>query len=121
MSPQTYKVVKTHAREISVWIILSRLIHARAPHIGGMNGDVQSYLSILTFNDREQLEDFHSIIHRLQKKIILPAEIIYTKRLLFQYMKSLTKRNKIKAYIAPKVKDLVTFPYNYGKSDIYTG
>ena len=31
------------------------------PHIGGINGDVQSNLSTLAFKNREQLEDFHSI------------------------------------------------------------
>ena len=31
MAPQTYKVVNTHAHEISGWKILSRLLHACAP------------------------------------------------------------------------------------------
>ena len=40
--PQAYKVVTTHAHEIPGWKILSRRIHARTPHIGGINGDFQS-------------------------------------------------------------------------------
>ena len=67
MSPQAYKVVSTHSHEISLWTILSRLIHSRAPHLGGMNGDVQSDLATLAFNNGEQLEYFHSSI--LSKKL----------------------------------------------------
>ena len=51
MAPQAYKVVSTHAHEISGWKILSRLLHSRDPHIGGMKGDVQSDLATLTFNN----------------------------------------------------------------------
>ena len=65
MAPQAYKVVNTHAHEISGWEILSRLLHVRAPHIGGMTGDVQSDLATMEFNNIEQLESFHSIIIRL--------------------------------------------------------
>ena len=67
MSPQDYKVVNTHAREISGWKILFGIIHAHAPHLGGINGDVNYDLATLAFNNREQLEYFHRIIIRLQK------------------------------------------------------
>ena len=67
MAPQAYKVVSTHAHEISVWTIISRLLHSRAPHLIGMNGDVQSDLSTLAFRNGEQLEDFHIRILRLQQ------------------------------------------------------
>ena len=66
MAPQAYKVVSTHAHEISVWTILSRLIHSRAPHLGGMNGDVKYDLATLAFKNGEQLEDSHISILRPQ-------------------------------------------------------
>ena len=53
MLPQAYKVVSTHAHEISGWNILYRLIHSRAPNLGGMNGDVQYDLATLAFNNGE--------------------------------------------------------------------
>ena len=58
VEPQAYKVVITHAYEISGWKIISTLIHSRAPHLGGMNGDFQSDLATLAFNNGEQLEKF---------------------------------------------------------------
>ena len=67
MAPQAYKFISTHAHEISGWIILSRLIHLRAPHLGGLNVGVQSYLATLAFNNGEQIEGFHSRIFRLQQ------------------------------------------------------
>ena len=71
MAPQAYKVVSTHAHEISGYNILSRLLHSRASYLGVMNGDVQSDLAILVFKNGEQLEDLHSRILRLQKEIML--------------------------------------------------
>ena len=65
MAPQAYKIVSTHAHETSGWIILSRLLNSRAPHLGGMNGDVQYDLATLDFKNGEQLEDFHGRITRL--------------------------------------------------------
>ena len=65
MAPQSYKIVRIHAHEISGWKILSRLLHSCAPHFGGMNGDVQSDLATLEFKNGEELEDFHSRIIRL--------------------------------------------------------
>ena len=36
-------------------------------------------------------------------------------------MKALTKSDKLKAFIAPKMKNLITFIYKNGKSDVYDG
>ena len=77
MEPQDCKIFSTHAHEISGWIILSRLLHSRAPHLGVMNGDVQSDLATLAFRNGEQLEDFHSRILRLQQEIMLSGESCY--------------------------------------------
>ena len=71
MARQAYKVVSTYAHDISGWTIISILIHSRAPHLGGMNGDVQSDLANMTFKNGEQLEDFHGKISRLQQEIML--------------------------------------------------
>ena len=95
MAPQAYKIVRTHAHETSGWIILSRLLNSRAPHLGGMNGDIQSDLATLAFSNGEQLEYFHSRILRLQQEIILSGEIVSPTRLLLQYMKALTKIEKL--------------------------
>ena len=84
MAPQAYKVVSTHAHDISGWTILSRLLHSRAPHLGGMNGDVKSDLATLAFRNGEQLEYFHSRILRLQQEIMLSGEIVSPTRLIFQ-------------------------------------
>ena len=51
MEPQAYKVVITNTHEILGWKILSRLIHLSAPHIVGMNCDVQSDLANLVLNN----------------------------------------------------------------------
>ena len=85
MAPESYKVVNTHDHEISVWTILSRLIHSRAPNLGGMNSYVQSDLANLAFNNGEQLEYVCGIIIRIQQEIILCEETISPTRLLFQY------------------------------------
>ena len=60
MAPQYYKVFITHAHDISGWTILSRILHSRSPHLGGMNYDVQYDLTTLALENGEQLEDFHS-------------------------------------------------------------
>ena len=75
MSPQAYKIVSTRAHEISGWNILSRLLHSSAPHLVGINSDVQSDPATLSFRNGEQLEDFH---------IILSGEIVSPTRLLIQ-------------------------------------
>ena len=66
MAPQAYKVIITHANEISGYKILSILLHSCSPHLGGMNVDVQSDLATLAFNNGEQIETI-----RLQQEIIL--------------------------------------------------
>ena len=121
MEPQAYKIVSTRAREISVCSLLSRLIHSRAPFLGGMNGDVNSDLSTLAFNNGEQLEYFHSIIIRLQQEIIFSGETVSPTRLLFWYIKALSKSDKLKSFIAPNMTYLIIFLDNNGKSDVYTG
>ena len=109
MSPQAYKIVSTHAHEISGWTILSRLLHSRSPNLGGMKGDIQSDLATLAFSNGEQLEYFHSRILRLQQEIMLSGEILSPTRIIFQYMKTLTKSDKPKSFILPKMTDLITF------------
>ena len=121
MAPQAYKVVSTHAYEISGCTILSRLLHSRAPHIGEMNGDVQSDIASLAFRNGEQLEDFHSRILRLQHEIMLSGVIVSLTRLIFKYIKALTKSEKLKAFIAPNMTDLITLIDKNGKSTVYEG
>ena len=91
MAPQAYKVVSTHANEILEYTILSRLLHSHDTHLGYMNGDVQSDLATLASNSGEKFEYFHSIIIRLQPKIILSGETVSPTRLLFQYTKAFLK------------------------------
>ena len=79
MEPLSYKFVNTHAHEISVWIILSRILHESAPRIGGMNGDDQSNLSTPPFKNGVQLEDFCSIIIRIKQEINLYGETVSPK------------------------------------------
>ena len=83
MATQAYKVFSTCANDIPGWTILSRLLHSRAPHLGGINGDVQSDLATLAFKNGEQLEDFHIRILRLQQEIVLSREIVSPNRILF--------------------------------------
>ena len=86
-----------------------------------MNGDVQSDLSTPAFKNREQLEYFHSTILILQQEIILSGETVSPKRLIFQYMKALSKSDKMEAFIVPKMTDLIKFLDNNGKYAVYTG
>ena len=69
ISPQAYKVVSTDAHEISGWTIISRLLHSRATHLGGMNGDVKYYLSRLEFKNGENLKIFMALFSDLNKKL----------------------------------------------------
>ena len=52
---------------------------------------------------------------------MLSGEIVSPTRLLFQYMKALTKSEKLRAFIAPNMTDIITFLDNNGKSAVYTG
>ena len=99
MAPQAYKIVSTHAHEISGWTVLSRLLHSCAPHLGVMNGDVQSDLATLAFRNGEQFEDFHSRILRLQQEIMLSGETVSPTIILIHYMKALAKSEKLKALL----------------------
>ena len=87
MENQSYKVVSTHYHEISGWKILSRLLHSSSPNIGGMNGDVQSDLATLTFNNGEQLEYFHSRIFGIQQEMNPSGENVSPTLIIFQYTK----------------------------------
>ena len=86
-----------------------------------MNGDVQSDLANLAFKNGKQLEDFHGRIIRLQQKIMLSGENVSPTRLLFLYTKELSKSDKLRDFIAPKMTDLITFLENNGKYAVYTG
>ena len=86
-----------------------------------MNGDFQYDLATLAFKNGEQLEDYHSKVIRLQQEIILSEEIVSPTRLLFQYIKSLSKINKLRYFIVPKMTNLITCLYNNCKSAVYTG
>ena len=82
MAPQAYNFVIAHAHEISGWKFLSRIIHSRAPNIGGVNGDVQSDLATLAFKNEEQLEYFYSIILIIQQEINLSRETVSPTRII---------------------------------------
>ena len=50
---------------------------------------------------------------------MLSVEIVSHTRLLFQYMNSLTKSEKLRAFIAPKMTDIINFFDKNGKSTVY--
>ena len=52
---------------------------------------------------------------------MLSGYIFSPTRILFQYMKAFSTSGKLRSFIAPNMKDLVTFLYNNGKSDVYIG
>ena len=109
MVPQSYKVVNTHSHEISGRNILSRLLHARTPHLGGNNSGFRSDLAALPLNNGEKVYDLHSRIIILQQEIILSGENFPPARLLFQYIKEFSKSNKLKEFIVLKMTDIITF------------
>ena len=86
-----------------------------------MNGDVKSYLSTLVFKNGDHLGYFHIRILILQQEIILSGETVSLTRLLFQYMKELSNSDKIKAFIAPNMTDIIAVLYNNRKLAVYTG
>ena len=53
MAHQAYKVASTRGHYISGYTILSRLLHSRAPHLGGINGGVKYDLVTLAFRNGE--------------------------------------------------------------------
>ena len=87
-------------------------------HLSGIHFDVHSGLSTLAFKNGEQLEYFYIRIIILQQEIILSGENVSSTRLLFQYMKSLSKSDKLKALIAPNIKDPITLLEIKGKSAV---
>ena len=109
MTPHSYKIVSTHAHEISGWTILFILLHSCAPNIVDMDNYVQSNLASMSFKNGEKLEDFHNRILRLQQEIILSGENKSPKRLIFLYMKEFSKKNKLKSLLEPNMIDLITF------------
>ena len=68
METQDYKIVNTHAHEISWWEILSRLIHLHAPNFVGMNGNVQSDLTTPEFKIEKNLNIFISELSDFNRK-----------------------------------------------------
>ena len=86
-----------------------------------MDGGVKYDLSTLEFKNREKLEDFHGRILILQQKIMFYGETVFHIKLLFRYMKSLPKSERIKAFIAPKMIYLITLPDKKVKYEVYTG
>ena len=51
----------------------------------------------------------------------LSGETVSPTRLLFRYIKALSNRYKLKAFIAPKMTDIIILPENNKKWSIYTG
>ena len=98
---------------------LSILLHARAPFIGGMDGDVKSDLATLSFKNREKLEDFYSRILRIQQKTNLSVETVSPTIFIFHCIKVLSKNDKIKSFLFIKMTDLTTFLEKNGKLSIY--
>ena len=86
-----------------------------------MNGDVQFNLVTLEFKNRERLEYFHSIILIIWQEINLSGETVSVTRLIFPSIKALSKSNKLKAIIVPKMIDIIKFLDNNIKFDFYTG
>ena len=121
MANQAYKVFIIHAHEISGWKILPRLLHWCSPHLGGMDGDVQSDIATLAFKNWEQLEDFHIKTLRLHQEIIISVETVSPTRLLLQYTKEFPTSDKLKSSISPKMTYLLTFLDNNTKSAVQTG
>ena len=52
---------------------------------------------------------------------MISGYIVSPTRLILKYMKALSKSDKLRYFIAPKMKDLTKFFDNNGKSAVYTG
>ena len=52
---------------------------------------------------------------------MLYREIFSPTRIIFQYSKALSKSDKLRSFIEPKMTDLITFLDNNGKYAVYTG
>ena len=99
--------------------IISRLLHEHTPNLGGMNGDVQSDLATLAFNNGEEPEYFHIRIIRLQKEINHSGENLYPTRLLYSTKRNITNRDKIKAFVVPKMIDTIKLLDNNKQGNIH--
>ena len=69
MSPRAYKVISTHEHEFSGWKNLSIILHSNFPHLGDMNGDVQSDLATLALNNGEQPKYFIPELSYFNRKL----------------------------------------------------
>ena len=69
MAPQAYIFISTPSQEVLEWKILSRLLFARAPHLGVMNGGAQCYLDTWSFGKEEHKEDLRDRILRLKQEL----------------------------------------------------
>ena len=85
-----------------------------------MNDNVQYDLYTLALKNGEQLEGFHGRVLRLQQEIMISGENLSPTRLLFQYMKALSKSDKLRALIAHEMTYLITLLDNNVKSAVYT-
>ena len=74
-----------------------------------MNGDVWSDLATLDFKNEKKLEEFHSIIIRIQQEIMLSGEFFSPTRHIFQYTKSFSNSDKLRSFVATKMTYLITF------------
>ena len=70
---------------------------------------------------KKKIEGFHVRILRIKEEINISVENVSPTRLLLQYKKSFPKSDKLRAYIAPKITDLIIFLDNNGKTEIYKG
>ena len=52
---------------------------------------------------------------------MLSGDIVSPTRLIFQYMKALINSEKLRAFIDPKMTDIITFLDNNGKYSVYIG
>ena len=52
---------------------------------------------------------------------MLSGDIVSPTRLIFQYMKALINSEKLRAFIDPKMTDIIIFLYKNGKYAVYTG
>ena len=70
---------------------------------------------------QSKIEYFHGRIFRLEQEIMLTGEIVSPTRLIFQYMKALSKSDNLRSFIAPNMIDLIILLDNNGQYAVYTG
>ena len=69
----------------------------------------------------KKIEDFHSRTITFKQRINHSVETVSSTRLLFKYTILLSKIYKLKAFIAPKMTDFITFLDKNRKYAVYTG